>query len=276
MIAPVRHGVVRLTLCAVLVAAVTLSTASARRAVLPESYLWFDGVASYAQVPSEPRLSVSSSGFTIAVWMMPGGLTFSKTEGSLASEQYVHWLGKGESGQQEYAFRMYSLTHPGPRQNRISFYVFSPAGGRGCGSYFQDSIKPGQWMQVVGVVDPSSKMVSIYKNGQLRHSDSYASLALQSGSAPLRIGSKDLHSYFRGAIGPIWIWKRPLSAPEIRTLSRGTAPSAGLVAHYPMDEGSGTTIHDAAGGDDGTVWEATWGSGTGALAKRTGKSGGGC
>ncbi|MBV8282558.1 MAG: LamG domain-containing protein [Candidatus Eremiobacteraeota bacterium] len=254
-----------------------LAAASAAQA--PSSYLVFNGTNAYVEIPSSAAFGLSSAGMTVAVWMRPDSLTFSKTEGSLASQQYVHWLGKGQDAQQEWTFRMYSLTDPGPRQNRISFYVFKLDGGRGCGSYFQDPIQPGQWLQVVGVADQSSNTVSIYKNGVFRHADSYASLAQppQPGSAPLRVGSKDLTSYFQGAIGPIWIWNRPLSAAEISALfSSGGIPSNGLVAQYMMNEGLGTTFHDSVGGNNGTIHGATWGSAAGPIGNGGGQSGGGC
>jgi hypothetical protein len=262
--------------CLVLMGTVAIAAAGP---TAPASYLTFNGINSYVEIPSNPDLSLSNAGLTIAVWMRPDSLTFSKTEGSLASQQYVHWLGKGQSAQQEFTFRMYSLTHPGPRQNRISFYAFKLDGGRGCGSYFQDPIQPGQWLQVVGVVDQSVSRVSIYKNGQFRHSDSYASLtpAPQPGSAPLRIGSKDLNSYFQGAIGPIWIWNRPLSASEVGALfSSGAVPQTGLVAQYLMNEGTGMTIRDSVGGHNGTISGAAWGHGSGAIGAGGGQSGGGC
>jgi hypothetical protein len=256
-----------------------LSCCVAAGASAPTVYLTFNGVNNYVEVPSSAVQSLSNAGLTVAVWMRPDSLMFSKTEGSLASQQYVHWFGKGQDAQQEWTFRMYSLTQPGPRQNRISFYAFKLDGGRGCGSYFQDPIQPGQWLQVVGVVDQSVSKVSIYKNGQLRHSDSYASLspAPQPGSAPLRIGSKDLTSYFQGAIGPIWIWNRPLSSSEVGALfSSGTVPQGGLVAQYLMNEGTGTTIHDSVGMSNGAISGATWGHGTGTIGAGGGQSGGGC
>ena len=77
-------------------------------------------------------------GFTIAVWMRPDALTFAKTQGSLTNQQYVHWLTN-----HEWAFRMYSQTNPpGPRANRISFYVFNPSGGRGCGHRLSSRLGP--------------------------------------------------------------------------------------------------------------------------------------
>jgi len=255
------------------------TAASADGPAAPSSFLTFNGTSAVVAVPNSPSLDFGSSGMTVAVWMRPDALTFAKTEGSLASQQYVHWLGKGESGGQAWTFRMYSLTQPGPRQNRISFYVFKPDGGRGCGSYFQDPIVPGEWMQVVGVVNRAAREVSIYKNGRWRHSDSYASLneALSGGTAPLRIGSKDLTSFFQGAIGPMWVWNRPLSAAEIQSLyESNAAPLDGLVLHFVVDEGSGSTLHDSIGGHNGAVLNAAWGHGQGSIDDSTGRSGGGC
>src|SRR5262249_3735396 len=185
-----------------------------------EHYLVYDGVTNYAEVPSSSDLSVSSTGLTVEVWMRPDTLTFPHTEGSLATEQYVHWLGKGQSSQQEWTFRMYSLTNPpGPRQNRVSFYVFNANGGLGCGNYFQDPPVAGQWVQVVAVADQGTHTTSIYKNGVFRHSDSFAGIITPiPGAAPLRFGSKDFASFFQGAIGPVRVWNRPLSVAEVQGL----------------------------------------------------------
>ncbi len=245
----------------------------------PTTYLTFDGNSAVVEVPSSHNFSIGSAGLTVAVWMRPDSLTFSKTDGSLPSQQYVHWLGKGVSGDEEWTFRMYSLTRPGPRQNRISFYVFKASGGRGCGSYFQDPIKAGEWMQVVGVIDRAAATVSIYKDGLLRHTDSYASLdpAPQPGSAPLRIASKELTSYLHGAIGPIMIWDRPLAGSDIRSLfAMHTAPANGLVAHFAMNEGAGATIRDSVGGLEGTIKGARWASDAAPIGNSIGTSGGGC
>jgi hypothetical protein len=88
---------------------------------VPKTYLKYDGLGNYAEVANSPALSLSKDGFTVAVWMRPDTLVFPKREGGQANEQYVHWLGKGQAGNQEWALRMYSLKPPGPRKNRISF-----------------------------------------------------------------------------------------------------------------------------------------------------------
>lgn len=253
-------------------------TAQPREAGPPHMDLRFTGPGSYVEVPSSPDFSPGASGLTVAVWMRPDVLTFSKTEGSRATEQYVHWLGKGERGQYEWTFRMYSLgSPPGPRQNRISFYVFQPSGGRGCGSYFQDPVAPGEWIHVVGVADAATQETSIYKNGRRRHSDSYATLTLGPGSAPLRIGTRDFASFFQGAIGRVRIWDRPLSGGEIRALyTAGLVPSRGLTAQFPLDEGAGDVVRDTARGHEGRVSGAVWDRGPRPVASATARSGGGC
>lgn len=245
----------------------------------PARYLRFQGMTSYAEIPNTPDFSVSTTGLTVAVWMRPDALTFPKTEGSLPNEQYVHWLGKGEPGREEWTFRMYSqTTPPGPRANRVSFYVFNPEGKRGCGSYFQDPLVVGQWVHVVGVVDTMAQQTAIYKNGQLRHSDSYSGQVTPAqGAAPLRLGTKDLASFFEGAIGSVRIWNRPLSVSEIQKLyASNLVPRHGLVAQYKLAEGSGSLIHDTADGHDGALSDAVWARGRGSIGVATGSGGGGC
>jgi hypothetical protein len=167
----------------------------------PQGDLMFNGIDGYVQVPDSDNFSVSTaSGLTIAAWMKPGALTFSKTEGANACERFVHWLGKGEGSgqneQQEWTFRIYSLNpdcptadpaQRNPRKNRISFYVFNlrrPEGrtqNLGVGSFFQDPEEPvnaGDWIHVVGVAyydatNDRNNLTAIYKNGELKDCDNY-------------------------------------------------------------------------------------------------------
>lgn len=238
--------------------------------------LVFDGLTNYVEAPDSTDFSVDTAGgLTVAAWLRPDTLVFPSTE----SNGYVHWLGKGEgagdSGQQEWVFRMYSADNTAGRDNRISFYVFNPQGGFGIGSYFQDSIVAGQWLHVVGVVD--SQTTAIYKNGVFRKCDQYTGtgttcqqyadtlwITPQHGSAPLRMATRDFHSYFQGALAEVRVWSRPLGADEIAALyATDTVPPDGLVAEYLLHEGSGDVANDTADSHDGTIVGATWGSGNG-------------
>jgi hypothetical protein len=106
----------------------------------------FDGNAQYLELPDADDLSITTTRrLTVEAWMRPDALEFPAKEGT----GYVHWMGKGEAGQQEYVLRMYSLTNTESRPSRISGYAFNLSGGEGSGAYFQDPVALGEWIHVV-------------------------------------------------------------------------------------------------------------------------------
>jgi hypothetical protein len=182
----------------------------------------FNGVNQYVQVPSVSALSVSHTDcLTVQAWIAPGTLQFPHEQGT----GYVYMLGKGTTGKQEYALRMYSHsnTESPPRPNRISAYAFNLSGGLGSGSYFQDPVTVGQWMMVTFVIDDQASSawpdgyVAIYKNAVLRGQVSLGQYDVkpQASDAPFRIGTRDLESYFQGAIGKVAVYGYVLSAADI-------------------------------------------------------------
>ena len=182
----------------------------------------FDGLSSYLTIPDSPAWSQPATGaLTVEFWMRPKRRVFPREQGS----GYVWVLGKGEPGRQEWGFRMYGLgNRESPaRGNRIAFYAFNPQGGEGAGAYFQDPIVPGRWLYVVGELTRTG--VRIYRDGALRQGPParatlYANPAYrivpESGSAPVRAGTRNLHSFFAGAIDELAIYPRLLSGAEIR------------------------------------------------------------
>jgi hypothetical protein len=187
-------------------------------------YLKFNGLGDFVEIPGTDRLSVDTTGaLTIAAWMRPDILNFPKSEGS----GYIHWLGKGESGRQEWTFRMYNRDNTReipPRPNRISFYVFNPPGDLGVGSYVQDTVEPGRWIHVVGVMDFAR--THIYSDGIFRGCDTYRGpsdgncplhyipgtrdqlvMVSQGGAVPLRLGTRDFHSFLQGGLTGVRVWK---------------------------------------------------------------------
>jgi hypothetical protein len=233
---------------------------------VPSADLVFDGQDDYIEIPNDIQFSLASTGqLSISVWIRPDVLTFPIFQ----STGYVHWLGKGEAGQHEWAFRMYnqSTTDKPPRPNRISFYVFNAAGGEGIGSYFQEPVQAGNWIHVVGTADGETS--SIYKNGEFKDCDRYTGtgpgpchnypparwITPTHGTAPLRIGTRDLKSFFLGAIREVRIWSRALTAPEIEALYGGTVPPDGLVAEYLLGQ---DVAFDNTRKHHGVIVGATW------------------
>jgi hypothetical protein len=245
-------------------------------------YLSFNGIDSYVEIPSSDLYGVSPTGaLTVSVWMMPGVVNFEHSEGT----GYVHWIGKGEGsgpdGQQQWAFRMYNRDgtqeHP-PRPNRISFYLFNPDGHLGVGSYVQDTVQENAWLHIVGVAD--STHTYLYRNGSYMRCDTYRGppdglcpihylpppnqdvqlvIQPQNGPAPLRLGTRDFTSHFRGGLSRLRLWNRVLQASEIADLyAADVVPQDSLVAEFVLNTGTGQTVIDTAQGNNGTVSNATW------------------
>jgi hypothetical protein len=180
----------------------------------------------YVEIPDSVDFSqpTSGAGLTVEAWFRPDLLTFK----GQTSENYVHWIGKGETGRDEWGFRFYPLGSSRP--NRVSAYIWNPGGAEGAGAYFEDTLIAGEWVHVVACYEPGdltdpSAGVHIYKNGAHRlgppspgtlYSDPRFQIAPQHGTAPVRIGTRDLGSFLRGAIDEVAIYPRVLSAVEVQ------------------------------------------------------------
>jgi hypothetical protein len=218
------------------------------------SILQFDGTKNdYIEISDSVDFSVATTGsLTVSAWMRPDVLTFPISE----STGYVHWLGKGETGQQEWTFRMYNetTTDVPPRPNRVSSYVFNLDGHKGVGSYFQEPVAAGEWIHVVGMAD--GEETSIHKNGIFQQSQSYTGIITPvHGSAPVRIASRDFNSFFLGAIQGVRVWNRALAAAEVQSVYANTIPQGGLVAEYRLEQG---IAPDSVGFHDGQIVGGTW------------------
>jgi Concanavalin A-like lectin/glucanases superfamily len=181
---------------------------------------------SYVEIRDHAQFSqpTSGAGLTVEAWVRPDVLVF---EGE-TSDAHVHWLGKGEAGRQEWGLRFYSKKSKRP--NRISAYLWTPAGGLGAGAYFEDALKPGEWIHVVACYDPGDADtqgkpgVHIYKNGVRRGGPPSAGTLYDNprwqikpahGAAPLRLGTRDRKSFLTGGLDEVAIYPRVLTAREI-------------------------------------------------------------
>jgi hypothetical protein len=201
----------------------------------------------YITVSDSDALSVSTTGkLTIEAWIRPDVLEFSKTEGT----GYVHWLGKGDTNNQEYLMRMYSYTNSENRPNRISGYAFNAVGGLGVGSYFQDSITAGNWMHVVlaiNTLNTSSTYplgyTKIYRDGVQRDQDSLNSLSIvpENKGAPLRIGTRDFSSFFQGGIGKVAIYNYELTPYQVLAHYQTMIPLVAGSAQFVQNIGQVST-----------------------------------
>jgi len=230
------------------------------------NFLQCDGFATRAEIPSSPEFSLTTTGaLTISAWINPSVHTFPSSEGS----GYVHWMGKGERDAQEWTFRIYNKRNDEKRHNRISFYVFNQAGGEGIGSHFDnETLVVGEWIHVTGVAD--TERTSIYKDGAFKRCDRYTGtgdakchnydpskwVTPMPGNAPVRIGTRDLESFFMGGIAEVRFWNRVLADTEISAVATGGAvPQDGLVAEFLLNQ---DIAKDSTGAHDANVFAGVW------------------
>jgi hypothetical protein len=192
--------------------------------------------ADYVEIPDSTDFSqlTSTNGLTVEAWMRPDALAFPGESSSGSTQNpYVHWLGKGVRSQEEWALRFYS-SEPSQaaaaRPNRISAYIWSPRGGEGAGAFFQEVIAVEVWIHVVACYEPGDEDtcppagVHIYLNGVQKQGPTQIGtlycnpcFAIQPahGSAPLRLGTRDLASFLVGALDEVAIYPRVLGPDEI-------------------------------------------------------------
>jgi hypothetical protein len=216
----------------------------------------FDGESGYVEIPDADMFSEPTTGeLSVEAWIRPDSLDMPNRE----SSGYVHWMGKGVSGEHEWVSRMYQQGNSEDRENRISFYSFNLSGGLGAGSYFQDDVMVGEWIHYVGTFDDTRTF--IYKNGVERDSDLLSGYDImpENGDAPVRIGTRDRNSYFQGAIARVAFYSSRLSESQAAAhfaaagadYDRVILAETSLVAYYRLDETSGTVARDSKGSHDG-------------------------
>ncbi len=182
----------------------------------------FNGVNQYFTITNYVFLEIVRTGIlTIEAWFRPDTLQFVHDEGS----GYVWWMGMGDTNQQNWAARMYSYNNTEGRFNRISGYAFNLTGGLGAGSYFDDNITVGQWILytlTINTVDVSSTYptgyTKIFKNGVERNQDSLSSygIIVENSTASMRIATRQMQSFFQGAIGKVAVFDYELNSSQIQ------------------------------------------------------------
>jgi hypothetical protein len=232
------------------------ATFNSKGGVTQDGAFEFNGKNSYIEIKDDASLSPANSAqkITITFWARPNTFNF-KGE----SQGYVHFLGKGTPQNHEYAFRIYNSTAVDgvSRSKRLSFYSFNLDGGLGAGSYFQDNLKEGEWIFITGVIDGTN--IQLYKNATLRDKDALSgyNIKMGDGNAPLRIGTRDLKSFFDGSIDELRIYNRQLSTSEIKQIYEMTSNSPPSTSNEGEDTFGIKEIYPTKGKE----WFSSWDNG---------------
>lgn len=120
------------------------------------------------------------------------------------------------------------------------------------------SLQTGSWYHLAATFDNAADTVNVYVDGQLAQSFS-TTLEPVTNSGDVLLGRSAIGEYWPGVLDDVRIYDVALTAEEIAEL----AALPGPLAHWKLDNGTGTTAIDSVGGHHGTLVNGpAWTSGT--------------
>jgi hypothetical protein len=213
--------------------------------VLAPRALAFDGSDDYVQVPASTSLYGATRDFTWEIWLRPSR---TGTRGDVMTKKDV------------FADPEHDVALVHEESGRVSAFLRERTFGPTVVITSGGSIGT-EWTHVA--MARSADSVRLYVNGELQGTR-FAPFDVVS-NGPLRIGANRLNNAgpdaapvfpFAGLVHEVRIWSVARTEAQIAAAARGCVArqSAGLVADYRFDEGTGTTIRDASGaGNNGTL-----------------------
>jgi len=201
--------------------------------------LSFDGVDDYA---SSNIPTIDETGFTFEIKIKTSGKNdYAGVIGEGGAAAYDKWLFR-ENNKGDYDF----------------FIANSSSGGNitVSGSKISDDILH----HIAGTYNGTD--LKLYIEGVLEVSSTFSSAIFSSSSLAIgryEGGHSDFY-YYNGLIDEVRIWNTAKTQQEIQENMNKelTGSETGLVAYYKMNEGSGSTLTDSAGNNDGEIIGATW------------------
>ena len=172
--------------------------------------------------------------FSIAVWV--------NFDQKIQDQTFQQYLVERSSWGDQTGF---ALMTDQPWTNQILFRVMNGS-ANGDAAWDDPEIEAGTWYHVVGTYNGSE--VKLYVNGELKDTTAFTGMMLPDSGTNLNLGNQ-----VDGRLFDARIYHHALSHSEVSELY-------GLVAHWKLDETSGSIASDSTGkGRDGTITgDQTW------------------
>lgn len=120
----------------------------------------------------------------------------------------------------------------------------------------------GRWMHLALVYSSASTTATFYIDGVQKATNSTYSISAGSSNTALGIQFGAFGEHMAGTMDELRIWNIARTATQVKQGMYGTVDpaTAGLIAYYKMNEGSGTTMGNstATTGLDGTLVNTSW------------------
>lgn len=201
------------------------------------SGLRLNGTSAYAST-SGPVVSTAGS-FSVSAWT------------KLAARDQISTVAS-QSGAQVGAFQLYY-------SSSYDRWIFNRYSADGTSLVRAISSRPGvigAWTHLMAVYDHDTKQIRLYVNGKLEATTAYTTPWAATGAFEIgRMKSPttgNLGSFFKGDLDHVQAWNRVVFPDEMWSQanienSETGYPQAALLAHWTMDDASGTTAPDASG-----------------------------
>jgi len=215
-----------------------------------EYSLEFDGSSNYMEANDEYK---NMDELTVSFWYWNSG-NISSYRNFILGNSHLHAIGNP-------GFR-FIQGYDNP--NRIQWRI-EDNNGNWVALLSSNDLPLEEWVLVTGKLSFSDNSVNLYINNQGVGSSTAGGDKISGSGTNFRIG-KNTHGENipnNSLIYDVRIYNRALSAEEIDRLYRGVEVSdTGLVGHWKLDEGSGTTASDSSGNNNhGTLVNSpTWSS----------------
>ncbi len=194
----------------------------------------FDGGNSIIQIPNSPSFAFGGGSYTISAWVFPRSL------GGLQ----VIWA-KRTGGN-------ISLGNLRVSGTSLQFYI-SNGDGSANANLIAGTLVNDEWQHVMGVVDRSTQLLSIYINGVSQGTPVDISAVTDvTNNQPVYIGKYIDTQAFNGLIDEVAVYSKALSPEEIQSLSAAPykAKFIDFVEDTPLEVEDGTTALEFDGVDD--------------------------
>ena len=211
--------------------------------------LQFDGVNDYIDAGANGSFDTGSGDFTVAAWF--------KSTADTGVAQTILIKGEGGSGGKRYAMYLDNVFSCAANKAMIEIDD-NVAKKIACSSATHID---NTWHHIVGVRDGNT--LKLYMDGVLDATTNITGYGNINSARGFKIGVgwvndyASLDHYFKGYIDDVRVYKRALTADEVRDLY-----GDGLIAHWKFDEGSGTTAFDSSEDNNGSLVNGpAWSSG---------------
>ena len=218
--------------------------------------LGFNAISDYVDLGADPTLdNIFDSGATVTAWINPAGWG----EGGFGRIlDKADSLGSNRNG---WAFELYG-------SQQALFFQHGFSGGIGDFQTPTGSISLDTWQHVAIVFDNSSDLNDplLYIDGvaqTVTETSTPSGTRLSDSGITLTMGNYfiDFSRTFDGLLDDVRIYDRMLTDTEIAELA--VMPALTPLAHWKLDDATGTIAVDSVGGHDGTLaGNPTWATGT--------------